>query len=405
MRSKLAIILTGAVILAATGFIGGVVVTGRQFRGAAPKTLQAALNRLNPPPKGADFQQLLRVWDSLHREYVNANIDDQALLQGALAGLVGGLDDPYSVYLTAPESQRFSDEIAGTFEGVGMEVGFKNDHLTVIAPLEGSPAAKAGLQPGDFLIATDQRDVSGFSVDEAVKSIRGPKGTAVTLTIQRGTEPQTRRVKIIRDTIVVNPVNIKIRTVGDKKIAHVRISSFPADTGRLLRTALAALGSQRLDGYILDLRNNPGGYLTQAVEVTSVWLPSGQVVAEVNRGGQRETFSVKGNALRPTEPLAVLVNGGSASASEIVAGALQDNGRAKIVGAATFGKGTVQDYQTLPDGSSLKLTVAKWLTPKGTSISEHGIAPDVLVNLTADDIDQGRDPQRQKAEELLTVVK
>lgn len=405
MRSKLAIILTVAVILAAAGFIGGVVVTGRQFRAAAPKSLQAALDRLNPPPRGADFQQLLRVWDSLHREYVNADIDDQALLQGALAGLVGGLDDPYSVYLTAPESQRFSDEIAGTFEGVGMEVGFKNNRLTVIAPLEGSPAAKAGLQPGDVLVTIDQRDASGLSVDEAVKSIRGPKDTTVTLTVQRGTEPQTRRVKIIRGTIVVNPVAVNVRSVGDKRIAHVRISSFPADTGRLLRTAMTALGAERLDGYVLDLRSNPGGYLTQAVEVTSVFLAGGRVVTEVNRGGQQETFSVKGNALRPTEPLVVLVNGGSASASEIVAGALQDNRRAKIVGAATFGKGTVQDYQTLPDGSSLKLTVAKWLTPQGVSISEHGITPDVLVDLTADDIEQDRDPQLRKAEELLTAVK
>ncbi|MBI5466648.1 MAG: S41 family peptidase [Candidatus Kerfeldbacteria bacterium] len=401
MRSRLAIIITSAILLVTIGFIGGVIVTGQQLRGLAPKSLQAALEKLNPSPQGADYQQFLRVWDSVHRDYVNAKVDDAELLQGAISGLVGGLHDPYSMYFSAAESKQFQDEIAGTFEGVGMEIGYKDDHLVVIAPLEDSPAAKAGIVAGDVILAIDKQDASRLSVDEAVKNIRGQKGTTVTLVIRRGQETEPRTIAIVRSQIVVNPVTIKLVQRDEKTFAHIRLTSFSQDATKLLRGALAKQDVAAIDGFILDLRNNPGGYLNQAVDITAVFLRSGEVVAEVDRTGQKETFSVNGQAALPTQPLVVLVNGGSASASEIVAGALQDHRRAKLVGVTTFGKGTVQEYETLADGSSLKLTVAKWFTPNGTSISEQGITPDIAVELTNDDISAGRDPQLQKAVDIL----
>ncbi len=383
-------------LLLLLGFAVGVSVTVSSQRSNSPTTLQTAIAKLSPTPTGADYGQLLDVWNRLHRDYVNANINDRNLLQGALSGLVSGLGDPYSTYMTADSAKKFEDEISGTFEGVGMQVGYKDKKITIIAPLPGSPAEKAGLKAGDEIVTVDKVDVSTLNLDQVIDKIRGRQGTTVTIIIRRGTDPQTKTFAVTRQTISVDSVTAKVIEHNGKRIAEVAISSFNRDTGRELRAKIKAINAQSLDGILLDLRNNPGGYLDQAVDVASIFMSNGQVVAEVDRDGQKKYFNVNGNAFLADKKVVVLVDGGSASASEIVAGALQDSGRGTIIGTQTFGKGTVQDYQTLTDGSSLKLTVAKWLTPKGRSISEHGITPDVVVEMPKNAKDTS-DPQRDTA--------
>lgn len=383
-------------LLLLLGFTIGVAVTTSSQRTSSPTTLQAAIARLSPAPYGADFGQLVDVWDRVHNNYVNANIDDKNLLQGALVGLVAGLGDPYSTFMTADSAKKFEDEISGTFEGVGMQVGYKDNKITIIAPLPDSPAQKAGLLPGDTIISVDGKDVASLNLDQVIDTIRGKQGTTVTLVVQRGTEAQTKTFTVVRQTISVDSVTAKVVEHHGKHIAEAVVSSFNRDTGRELRAKLKTIDASSLDGILLDLRNNPGGYLDQAVDVASVFMSDGQVVAEVDRNGEKKSFNVNGNAFLGDKKVIVLVNGGSASASEIVAGALQDSGRGKIVGTQTFGKGTVQDYQTLSDGSSLKLTIAKWLTPKGRSISEHGVTPDTIVEMPKDEKDTS-DPQRTQA--------
>lgn len=389
--------ITGLILI---GFVVGVAVTVSSERSISPTTLQAAIARLTPTPKNADYGQLLDVWDRLHRDYVNANIDDRQLLQGALAGLVSGLGDPYSTYMTADTAKQFEDEISGSFEGVGMQVGYKEDKVTIIAPLPDSPAEKAGLKAGDVIITVDTVDVSKLNLDQVIEKIRGKQGTTVIISIQRGTDLQPKTFTVVRQTISVDSVTAKTVDHNGKKIVEVGVSNFNQDTDRELRAKLKTLNAQSLNGVLLDLRNNPGGYLDQAVDVTSIFQDHGEVVSEVDRESQKKTLSVSGNAFLADIKIVVLVNGGSASAAEIVAGALQDSGRATIIGTQTFGKGTVQDYQTLSDGSSLKLTIAKWLTPKGRSISELGITPDIVIEMPADSKDTS-DPQRLKGLDVL----
>lgn len=393
--------LAKTALLLLLGFTVGVAVTATSESSTSPTTLQAAIARLSPAPKGVDYGQLVDVWDRIHRDYVETNINDRNLLQGALSGLVAGLGDPYSTYMTAESAKKFEDEISGSFEGVGMQVGYKDNKITIIAPLPNSPAEKAGLLAGDVIITVDTIDVSTLNLDQVIDKIRGQQGTTVSISVLRGTDPQAKTFSVVRQTISVDSVTAKVVDHHGKKIGEVAISSFNRDTGRELRAKLKAINAQSLAGILLDLRNNPGGYLDQAVDVASVFMDHGEVVAEVDRDGQRKSFTVNGNAFLADVPVVVLVDGGSASASEIVAGALQDSGRAKIVGTQTFGKGTVQDYQTLNDGSSLKLTIAKWLTPKGRSISEQGITPDTVVAMPTDAKDTS-DPQRQQALDMLS---
>lgn len=393
--------IIGIIALVVVGFAVGVTTTVYSFRASSPTTLQAAILKLSPAPTNADFGQLLDVWNRLHTEYVNPNVNDRNLLQGALSGLVQGLGDPYSTFMSAADAKKFQDEISGTFEGVGMQVGYNKDNkVTVIAPLPKSPAETAGLQAGDVLLTVDGKDVSVLNLDQVVNAIRGQSGTIVTLTIQRGSDPQAKTFKVKRSTINVDSVTAKVTTVNGRRIAELAISSFNLDTGRELRAKAKTISASSLDGVLLDLRNNPGGYLDQAVDVASLFIPSGPVVAEVDRNGKRKTFDVVGQADLAPKKVVVLVNGGSASASEIVAGAMQDTAHGTIIGTQTFGKGSVQDYQTLADGSSLKLTVAKWLTPKGRSISDHGITPDIVVAMPTSTTDQD-DPQRDRAWEIL----
>lgn len=395
MRRQSVITLV-ALALLSLGFSVGVVVGTNAA--ATSGSFAAIVHSFQPAPTTTEASQLEDVWATIHRTYVNRQVNDTALIRGAISGMVGGLGDPYSVYLAPAEARTFQDEVEGVFQGVGMEVGYKDNQLTIIAPLPGSPAAMAGLRSGDALLSIDGQDTSAMKLDQAVALIRGPQGSTVTLTIRHSGATDTTTLTVKRQTIKVDSVRSRVEAVNGRTIGILSITSFAKDTGQLARRQVQSLISQSVSGIIIDVRDNPGGYLDQAVAVTSIFVDEGVVVSEVGRDGRHDEQRVNGQALWASQPMVVLVNGGTASAAEIVAGALQDHHRATVIGATTFGKGSVQDYQQLSDGSSLKLTVAKWLTPNGRSISEQGIQPDLAVAISTADQAQHLDRQLQAAE-------
>ncbi|MBU1130679.1 S41 family peptidase [Patescibacteria group bacterium] len=351
--------------------------------------------------KDVNFKLFWKVWDIIRERYINRDkITDAQLFYGALAGSVASLNDPYSVFLPPDESEKFSEELAGKFEGIGAEIGIKNDRITIISPLPDSPAEKAGLRALDKVIAIDGLDTVGISLDTAVNLIRGEKGTPVILTVIREGEDGFLDITITRDEIHIQSVKLEIK---DDNIAYLEISNFNSDTQDVFKQKVNELLAASPRGIILDLRNNPGGYLDTAIKIAGYWVENGQVVVkeefsipELNQ----EHFSSGQSQLRDY-PTVVLINQASASASEIVAGALQDYDLAQLVGMQTFGKGSVQELEQLSDGSSIKLTVAKWLTPYGRSIDENGISPDIEIDLTNEDYENNEDPQLAKALELL----
>ncbi len=350
-----------------------------------------------------DFNLYWEVWESLKQDYVDKiKIKDKELFYGSLKGLAQSLDDPYTVFMDPKTAQEFTNDLAGTFEGIGAEVGMRNDIVTVIAPLDGMPAQKAGLRAGDKIYAIDGESTIGFTVDQAVKAIRGDKGTKVTLTILRGTGEKPKDIAITRDVIFVKSVKTEMRKDG---IYVIKISNFNDDTESLFNAAVSDILLKNPKGIVLDLRNNPGGYLDTAVALASEWVEAGPVVAEQFSGNKRNEYPSNGRARLKKFPTVVLINGGSASASEILAGALRDYKKATLVGEQTYGKGSVQTLKDFSDGSSLKVTIAKWLTPAGDFINDKGITPNVEVKLTQTDIDKNIDPQLNKALNILKPVK
>lgn len=343
-----------------------------------------------------DASLFLKVWQSVQEKYVGQPVNDKAVFYGALGGMVRGLDDPYSVFLDPQETTSFNKELSGTFEGIGAEIGIKNEQLTLIAPLPHSPALEAGLKAGDKIFKIDGQDTADMTIDQAIGFIRGPKGTTVVLTVLSSGAAEARDVAIKRDEIKVESVTWEMK--GD--VVYVQISHFNSETDGDFKHIIPAVLLAAPRGIILDLRNNPGGYLDAAINVAGEFLEKKVIVLE-DFGKSQKEYKSTGTAQLKDVATVVLVNQGSASASEIVAGALQDYGRATVIGEQTFGKGTVQDFEEFSDGSSLKLTVAKWLTPKGRSIDEAGIAPDVAVALTEDDYNRDADPQLDRALEML----
>lgn len=349
-----------------------------------------------------DFSPFWKVWNSINEKYPSASkITDQNRVYGAISGLVGSLNDPYSVFFKPDEAKSFEDEIAGNFEGIGLEVGMKDKVLTVIAPLKDTPAYRANMKSGDKIIKIDSTVTSGLSIDEAIKLIRGPKGTPVTLTILRNPDQKPKEIKIIRDTIIIPTLDTEL---GGDGIFIIKLYSFDANSANLFREAIQKFAASRSDKLLLDLRGNPGGYLDAAVDIASWFLPSGKVIVTEDYGNNKnpDVFRSKGYDLFGDKlKLVILIDGGSASASEILAGAMQDNGRAKIVGSKSFGKGSVQELVDITPTTLLKITIARWLTPNGTSISEKGLTPDYPVEITQKDLDEKIDPQKKKAMELL----
>ncbi len=352
--------------------------------------------------KDVDFKLFWEVWDYVHQHSFNRPLVDTKLFYGALAGLVSGLEDPYSIFMNPELANEFNNELEGTFDGIGAEIGIRNNNLVIVAPLASSPAERAGLKPGDRIIGIDGLDTTGMAVDYAVTLIRGQRGTEVTLAILSNGNTEPKEIKIIREKIVIRVVQTELKKMEDgRKIAYIKVVHFAADTDEKFRSAWQQLKSQGAEAIILDLRNNPGGYLDQAVALASHWVTSGTVVKEkIPEQGYQDYASIGPGDLNEL-PTVVLVNGGSASASEIVTGALQDWELATIVGEKTFGKGSVQDLQEFADGSAVKLTIAKWFTPQERSIDQTGLTPDIVVERTRDDIEADKDPQLEAALDLL----
>jgi carboxyl-terminal processing protease len=323
-----------------------------------------------------DFEQFWDLWDMVKEKYVVQPVDDVDLFYGAMQGLVSGLDDPYSVYFPPIEAEEFAKDLSGEFEGIGAEISLRGGQLTVVAPLKGSPAELAGLKPGDKIFGINGEETFDMGIDEAVKKIRGPKGTEVTLTVTSNGFDTLQEVVVVRDTINVPTVEWEMKDGG---VVYFRIAYFNQDTWSEFDKAVREFLPQSPKGIVLDLRSNPGGYLDTAIAVASEWIDNGTIVSERFGDDEKNKYTSNGQHRLSDIKTVVLVDGGSASASEIVAGALQDYGVAQIIGEKTFGKGSVQDFELLSDGSAIKLTVAKWFTPDGRQIDEEGIMPDVLV--------------------------
>ena len=343
-------------------------------------------------PKDIDFSLFWDVWNKIADKYGGTQkVDKQKMFYRAIQGMVAGIGDPYTAFLDPAQSKQFNEEIKGQFDGVGIELGLKNNKLTVISPLDGSPAQSAGIRANDVVDKIDGKASSSMTLDEAVDAIRGKKGTEVTLSILRGDTPLEFKLK--RTTIKIKSVKWEMKD----NIAYLQVTQFIDETSGAAQKAAGEIVAKKPKGIILDLRNNPGGYLDGAVDLASLFIKDGVIVYEEQKDGKKDELKANGNAKLAGIPLIVLVNEGSASASEIVAGAIQDKKRGVLIGEKTFGKGTVQSFEELKDGSTLRVTIAKWLTPNGRAIHEQGLMPDIEVKLTDDDIKANRDPQLDRA--------
>lgn len=320
-----------------------------------------------------EFSKLYMAYDKLKEEYYE-DINQEDIINGAINGMIDALGDPYSDYMNEDEASQFNESISSSFQGIGAEIQERDGVITVVSPIKNSPAEKAGILPNDKILAVDGKDIKGFTASEAVLLIRGNKGTEVTLSIQRG-ENETMDVKIVRDDIPIETVYAEM--VGDD-VAHIIISSFSTDTYDELLTAIDEMKKQGMKALVVDVRQNPGGLLDRAIDISNLFVKDGEPILQIEDKGKTEVISASPGE-KITIPVTVLIDEGSASASEILAGAMSESGKIPLVGVNSFGKGTVQTVNDLPDGSNIKITTAKWLTPEGNWIHEKGIAPDYKV--------------------------
>ena len=382
------------------GFLSGQYNVGSQDSEQIISKTTGTLTSLFGNTPNIDTRLFKEVWDEIHSQYIyKGKIDDSQLYYGSIAGMVSALGDPHTTFMDPKASKEFQDDLKGEFSGIGAEIGRKNNIIVIIAALPGTPAEKAGLKSGDRILAINGQNATDFSADKAVSLIRGDKGTKVVLSILSKGENQAKDVTIIRDKINVPSVTYK----QEKNIGITKITSFNDDTSSVFSGIAKKVVTQNLNGLIIDLRNNPGGYLDKAVDLAGYWLEPGQVVVREEFADKSQNLEHKaGNSMSLRKfKTVILVNEGSASASEILAGALKDYNIAQLVGQKTYGKGSVQKLIPLLSDSALKITVAKWLTPSGTSIEPDGITPDEIVDFTIEDYNNDRDPQMDKAIELI----
>jgi carboxyl-terminal processing protease len=380
---------------------------------------RVVINQEAPPSVAVDFALFWDVWARLHQYYIDpAKLDAQNMLYGAITGMVSALGDPYTAFLPPKENQEFKEDLGGAFEGIGAQLGLTDGRVSVVAPLKGTPAEKAGIRPGDLILKVDGVETIGWTVPQAVAKIRGPKGTSVKLEIYHDGASEPEELTVVRAAITVPSVVSWIKTPSEikeisglptaqktGKIAYLQLSRFGDQTNSEWTQAVADLvaaekANGTLSGLVFDLRSNPGGYLDGAVFVASEFLRNGIVVSQVNSDGSREDYEVNRKGSLLTIPLVILINKGSASASEIAAGALKDHKRATVVGEKSFGKGTVQTPQDLTGGAGLHITTGKWLLPSGATIQDVGITPDVEVALDPA-VSATQDAQLARAIELL----
>lgn len=385
---RLSTVILVVAIVAAAAFVGGTRID-------SITNLFARGQNANLPAQ-LDFSSVQTVYNELRSQF-DGKLDAQTLIDGAKKGLVSAAGDPYTVYFTNNEAKQFNSDLNGQFSGIGAEIGSKSNNLIIVSTLDNSPAQKAGLLTNDVVAKVNDEDTTGWSIDQAVSKIRGDKGTTVKLTIVRGQD--VKEFSIVRDDIVNPSVTTQIL---DGNIGYMRISRFADDTSNLAQKAAADFVTKQVKGIVLDLRGDGGGYLTAAQNVAGLWLTSDNVVVQERQGDTvKDTLNASGDAPLKGISTVVLIDGGSASASEIVSGALHDHNAAQLVGVKSFGKGSVQQLVQLPSGGQLKVTVAKWYTPNGKNINKEGIMPDVTVTPTDSDIANSNDVQKAKALELL----
>lgn len=393
----------GALIVAlALGFGGGFYVERELV------SLGIGGSIVSDAPEGVDFSPVWKAWRIIDEKFVPAAVSSTTPIAtttkdkndervwGMIAGLAGSLEDPYTFFLPPQENEQFAQDMSGAFEGVGMEIAVKDEVLTVVSPLKNTPAERAGIKSGDKVLKIDGKDTKGLDTNEAVKRIRGPKGTQVILTIEREGWTGAREIEVTRDVISVPIVETAVK--GD--VFVISVATFTANAPELFRAALREFvlsGKQKL---VLDLRGNPGGYLEAAVDMASWFLPTGKVVVSEDYDGHAPTVvhrSLGYDVFNKNLKMVILVNKGSASASEILADALRHYGIATLVGTNTFGKGSVQELIDISPGTSLKITVARWLGPDGEQIPLEGIVPEVIVEVKEEDVKDGKDPQMEAA--------
>ncbi|MEI6479877.1 MAG: S41 family peptidase [bacterium] len=347
-----------------------------------------------------DFNLFWEAVDIVKGKHVDGSgSDENKLVYGAIKGMLSAYDDPYTAFFNPADAKKFNEDLSGNFGGIGAQIGMRNEQLLVIAPLKGTPAEKAGLRPLDKIWKIDDKDTSGLLVEEAIKLIRGKEGTTVKLSIYREGWKNSKDFSITRGIIQVPTLDLSMKTLkSGKKVAVISLYNFNSNVPGIFKNAALEAISSGAEGIVFDLRNNPGGFLDVATNLSGWFMKKGSVVViEKNRSGNDEKLFADGNAALSNLPVVVVVNGGSASASEIVAGALHDNVGAKIIGEKTFGKGSVQEVDTMSDGSTLKVTIAHWFTPNGTIINKVGLKPDIEVALTDADVEKGIDTQMDKA--------
>lgn len=383
-------------VLFAGGVFGLGVATGQGKVSLGDDAVFQQSTQNGKLPADLDYSGVEVVYDALKNNY-DGQLDEQTLLDGLKEGLANASGDDYTEYLNAEESQAFSDDLNGTFTGIGAELGKDGEALQIIAPIDGFPAEKAGLRPKDVIAEIDGESAYDMSITEAVKRIRGPKDTKVKLTIIRGGQERLE-FEITRATINIPSVESEIL---EGNIGYLKISRFGEDTVELSRAAAQNFKNATVKSVILDVRSNPGGLLDASVDVASLWLNNKVVLEEKRNGEVVRTYNSRGPSPLNGIPTVVLINEGSASASEIVAGALKDHDAATLIGTTTFGKGSVQQLVNLRGDSVLKVTIARWFTPSGNNIDKEGIVPDQKFEFGEEDFEQDRDPQKDAALQFL----
>ena len=395
---KTVIVILAGLILLTGVFIVGVNIGKKYY--PSIKLVRGVKNLETNKPADVDFNLLWDAWRLIQNDYVKSDeLNNQEMVYGAVRGLLSSLGDPYSTFFDPQEAKKFSENVTGNFSGIGIEIGVKKNILTVISPIKGTPAWEAGLKPGDQIVAIDGKESLKMSSEEAVDLIRGPAGTEIKLTIFRSSFDKPQDFTIKREEIFVPSVKTEFL---QNNIAHITLSSFSDNTNYEFYRAVLEVLVKNSPAVILDLRNNPGGYLEVSVDLAGWFLKRGEVVIRESVKGEDETvFRANGNQALLDIPIVILVNEGSASASEILAGALRDNRQIKIIGEKTFGKGSVQEVENMANDSMIKLTIAEWLTPNGLSLNGNGLEPDYKVELTDEDYENDKDPQLDKAIEVV----
>ncbi|MBI4037971.1 S41 family peptidase [Candidatus Curtissbacteria bacterium] len=389
-----------AVVFLLIGFVIGQKKIEIDRKNFVPKI--SITNELPPAGQNVDFSLFWEVFNSLPQKYFDKqDIEGQKLLYGAISGMVRSLGDPYTAFFDPKQNESIRADLSGSYEGVGIQIGFNDKkRLVVITPLKSTPAERAGVRPKDLILKISDKETFDLTLPEAVDLIRGPAGSKVKLTLQRESEDKPYDVEVERVKISVKSVEVEYRQSKKGEVAYFRVTRFGEQTDSEWDQAVSEVAAKDVKGIIVDMRNNPGGLLTSSIHLASEFS-RGTIVKQESADGSIRSLASDHEGKFMKTPLVVLVNGGSASAAEIFAGAIKDKDRGKIVGEKTFGKGSVQDAIELPGGSGLHITIARWLTPDGNSIHEKGIEPNEKVELTNEDTKQNRDPQLDRALEII----